>query len=151
MFFSPVGQGSDHQAWRVAQILVAVPELGVADVCKAILLNFVPPERSQSSLSSILPPVTKLGLPTEGCDGLNLLLDHLAHCVPAVHVDCADRHHLMYECGRSDKTKIYVLQPNHIINLSTPKTFAPTFCLSPLLRLPNSRTMRALSCEICFL
>ena len=74
---------------------MAVPELGVTDVCKAILLNFVPPGLSRSSLSLIWPPVSKLGLPTEGCNGLNLLLDHLAHCVPAVHVDGADGHHLM--------------------------------------------------------
>ena len=76
---------------------MAVPELCVADVCKAVLFNFVPPKctkkidgnctRAKSGRQDVdayktLPlPVTKLRLPAEGGDGLDLLLDHLAHLV----------------------------------------------------------------------
>ena len=39
-------------------------------------------------------PVSQLGLPAEGGDRLDLLEDHLAHRVAAVHVDRTDAHHL---------------------------------------------------------
>ena len=41
--------------------------------------------------------MSQLRLPAEGEDGLDLLLDHLSHSVPAVHVDRADCHHLTRE------------------------------------------------------
>ena len=42
---SPVSKWGDDQAWGVAEVLVAVPELCVADVRKAVLFNFVPPKK----------------------------------------------------------------------------------------------------------
>ena len=42
---SPVSKWGDDQAWGVPEVLVAVPELCVADVRKAVLFNFVPPKR----------------------------------------------------------------------------------------------------------
>ena len=43
---SPVSKWGDDQAWGVPEVLVTVPELCVADVCKAVLFNFVPPSCS---------------------------------------------------------------------------------------------------------
>ena len=43
----PICEWSDDKAWGAAQVLVPVPELGVADVCKAVLLHIVPPGNDQ--------------------------------------------------------------------------------------------------------
>ena len=52
---SPVSKWGDDQAWGVPEVLVAVPELCVADVCKAVLFNFVPPSCSMIYSSQYHP------------------------------------------------------------------------------------------------
>ena len=42
--YIPVCQWSDDESWGVPKVLVAVSELGVADICKAVELLSVPPE-----------------------------------------------------------------------------------------------------------
>ena len=40
----PVGKRCDHQTCSVAEVLVAVPELSITDVGKAVALVIIPPE-----------------------------------------------------------------------------------------------------------
>ena len=56
---SPVGEWGDDQPWGVAQVLVRVLDLGIADVGKAVLLL-------------LIPAVPQLGLPGEGLGALHL-------------------------------------------------------------------------------
>lgn len=56
---SPVGERGDDQPRRVAQVLVRVLDLGVADVSEAVLLLFV-------------PAMPELGLPGEGLRAFHL-------------------------------------------------------------------------------
>lgn len=39
---SPVSEGCDDQPRRVAQVLVGIPDLGITDVGKAVLLLLIP-------------------------------------------------------------------------------------------------------------
>ena len=78
----PVSEGRDDEPWCVAQVLVAVLELSVADVDSAVLRHLV-------------PPVPQLGLPGEVVAAHHLLGDHLADDVPGVDVHRADGHHLL--------------------------------------------------------
>ena len=64
-----VGQGGDDEPGGVAEVLVPVLELGVADVGEAVELVLV-------------PPVPQLGLPHEGQGRLDLVRDQLADNVP---------------------------------------------------------------------
>ena len=45
-YFLPVSEGCYHKSRCISQILVPVPELGVADICEAIPLRLVPPQTS---------------------------------------------------------------------------------------------------------
>ena len=90
----------------------------------------------------------ELGLPGKGGTGLDLLAadeqpenlvkhnlhlpDHPAHHISRMHVDRADRHHLVVQVRVKNK-KI------------------KTFWRSPLLRDPRRQAMSMLSCPICFL
>ena len=83
-----------------------VAELRVADVGVTILVHGVPAVTELTFnhdyqrclhyiLFMFLLKQAHLTLPAEGELGLNLLSDHLADHVPAVHVDSADGHHLL--------------------------------------------------------
>ena len=67
---------------RVAEVLVPVSELGIADVGKAVGLL-------------VVPPVPELRLPHEGQRALDLVGDQLADDVSRVDVDGADGHDLL--------------------------------------------------------
>ena len=49
--YIPVCQWSDDESWGVPKVLVAVSELGVADICEAVELLSVPPEKERETLS----------------------------------------------------------------------------------------------------
>jgi hypothetical protein len=93
-YFLPVSEGCYHKSRCISQILVPVPELGVADICEAIPLRLVPPQTSARCGVCAESPVSKLGLPHEGERRLDLVQNHFAHNIPRVNIDCADCHHL---------------------------------------------------------
>ena len=39
-----ISQWSDHKSSSIAKVLIRVLELGITDVCKAMVLGFIPPE-----------------------------------------------------------------------------------------------------------
>ena len=68
--------------------------------------------------------MSQLGLPAEGGDRLNLLEDHLAHRVTAVHVDRTDAHHLNKDIKRilklifhSNKNRLRLPNPKPALTL----------------------------------
>ena len=52
--------------------------------------------------------MSQLRLPAEGEDGLDLLLDHLGHRVPAVHIDRADAHNLGRKANSRDTLQMLI-------------------------------------------
>eukprot|EP00959_Pyramimonas_sp_CCMP1952_P259417 5423714-Pyramimonas_sp.AAC.1 len=77
-----VGEGRHDQARRVAQVLVAVVELGVPAVRPAVLGEGV-------------PPVPQLTAPHVAARALNPLTHESLHHVAVVHVHRHHRHRLL--------------------------------------------------------
>ena len=63
-----IGEGGDDKAARVADVLVRVTELGIADVDEAVLLL-------------VVPAVLELRLPGEGKRAVDLVVVELEHLV----------------------------------------------------------------------
>ena len=78
----PICERRDDETRRVPQVLVPVPELGVADVGIAIPV-------------AVVPTVPELGLPHEGQSRLDFVGDEFSNHVPGVHVDGANGHDLL--------------------------------------------------------
>ena len=78
----PVGEWSDDQSRRVAEVLVWVFELRVTDIGETVLLL-------------VVPAMSKLRQPRERLRVLDLLRDQLADDVAVVHLDGTDRHDLL--------------------------------------------------------
>ena len=76
-----IGKPGDHEAARVADVLVLVGELGVRDVDEAVALLLVPSE-------------LELRLPRKVARRLDALGDVLEHDVARVHLDRDERLHL---------------------------------------------------------
>ena len=72
-----IGQRCDDQAWLIAEILVRVTKLSIANVREAILLLLV-------------PSMSQLALPHEIVDALAFARDQFSHHVTRVYIDLAN-------------------------------------------------------------
>lgn len=78
----PVGQRCDNEAGGVAQVLVRVQDLRIANVGEAVL-------------DLVVPAMAELRQPHEGLRAVHLLQNHLGHHITCVDVNGAHGHDLL--------------------------------------------------------
>ena len=129
-YILPIREGCYHKSRRVSQIFVPVTELGVTDVCEAILLRRVPPQTSVSWV------------------GNHLCRSWDCH-MKAKEDSILFRIILLTTSLEWTSIVQIVITFKFVIDLVN-KDFT-TFCLSPFESEPRRRVMRLLSIPICFL